>query len=164
MLNWIILNWTVFDIETVLTLNWIVIYNCLNSLKWKCFWQLNCVLMLNWIILNRTDYLHKMGLALNNIQRLICHKTQQTNQHLLILYFLLDRTPNIELKFRPQKVAREASIHCSWNNFLHFVTVCPSQSSLVFRLDSYNTVFDIEMLFNTSINLSFAKSIYLSSF
>ena len=33
MLNWIIWNWTVFDTETVLTLNWIVIYNCLNSLK-----------------------------------------------------------------------------------------------------------------------------------
>ena len=26
MLNWIVSNWTVFDIETVLTLNWIVIY------------------------------------------------------------------------------------------------------------------------------------------
>ena len=42
MLNWIIWNWTVFDIETVLTLNWIVIYNCLNKLnrlKNKCFWQ-----------------------------------------------------------------------------------------------------------------------------
>ena len=50
MLGWIVWNWTVFDIETVLTLNWIVIYNCLNKLsglKWKCFWQLNCVLMLN---------------------------------------------------------------------------------------------------------------------
>ena len=78
MLNWIIWNWTVFDIETILTLNWIVIYNCLNSLKWKCFWQWNCVLMLNWIALNRTDYLHKMDLALNNLQGLICHKTQQT--------------------------------------------------------------------------------------
>ena len=33
MLNRIIWNWTVFDIGTVLTLNWIVIYNCLNSLK-----------------------------------------------------------------------------------------------------------------------------------
>ena len=33
MLNWIIWNWTVFDIKTVLTLNWIIIYNCLNSLK-----------------------------------------------------------------------------------------------------------------------------------
>ena len=53
MLNRIIWNWTVFDIETVLTLNWIVIYNCLNklnSLKKKCLWQLNCVLMLNWIV------------------------------------------------------------------------------------------------------------------
>ena len=33
MLNWIILNRIVFDIEIVFTLNWIVIYNCLNSLK-----------------------------------------------------------------------------------------------------------------------------------
>ena len=34
--------------------------------------------MLNWIVLNRNDYLHKMDLALNNLQELICHKTQQT--------------------------------------------------------------------------------------
>ena len=34
--------------------------------------------MLNWIVLNRTDYLHKMELALNNLQGLICDKTQQT--------------------------------------------------------------------------------------
>ena len=80
MLNWIIWNRTVFDIKTVFTLNWIITYNCLNSLRWKFFWQLNCVLMLNWIVLNRTDYLHKMDLALNNLQRFICHKTQQTNQ------------------------------------------------------------------------------------
>ena len=50
MLNWIVWNWTVFDIETVLTLNRIVINNCLNSLKWKCFWRLNCVVMLNWFV------------------------------------------------------------------------------------------------------------------
>ena len=48
-----------FDIKTVFTLNWIVTYNCSNSLKWKCFWQLNCVLMLNWAVFNRTDYLHE---------------------------------------------------------------------------------------------------------
>ena len=45
--------------------------------------HLNCVLMLNWIVYNRTDYLHKMDLALNNVQRLICHKNptnQPTNQ------------------------------------------------------------------------------------
>ena len=36
--------------------------------------------MLNRIVLNRTDYLHKMDLVLNNLQKLICHKTQQTNQ------------------------------------------------------------------------------------
>ena len=36
--------------------------------------------MLNWIVLNLTDYLHKMDLALNNLQKLICHKTQTTTQ------------------------------------------------------------------------------------
>ena len=35
--------------------------------------------MKNWIVWNRTDYLHKIDLALNNIERLICHKTQTTN-------------------------------------------------------------------------------------
>ena len=33
--------------------------------------------MLNWIVLNRTDYLHKNGFGINNLQRLIVHKTQQ---------------------------------------------------------------------------------------
>ena len=61
MLNWIIWNWTVLDIETVLTLNWIVIYNCLNNLNSL---KLNCIPMLNWI-LNKTDYLHKNGFGLN---------------------------------------------------------------------------------------------------
>ena len=37
--------------------------------------------MLNWIVLNRTDYFHKMDLALNNLQKLICHKTQQTKPY-----------------------------------------------------------------------------------
>ena len=46
----------------------------LNSLKWYCF----C--MLNWIVWNRTVYLYKMYLALINLQSLICHKTQTTNQ------------------------------------------------------------------------------------
>ena len=35
--------------------------------------------MLKWIAYNRTDYLHKMDLALNNLQRLICHKTQTSS-------------------------------------------------------------------------------------
>ena len=34
--------------------------------------------MLNWIVWNVTDYLHKNGFGLNNLQRLICHKTQPT--------------------------------------------------------------------------------------
>ena len=51
-------------------------------MKWKCFWQLNWVLMLNWTVFNRTDYLHKKDLALNNLKRLICYKTQQTKPFL----------------------------------------------------------------------------------
>ena len=39
----------------------------------------NCVLTLNWIVLNRTICI-KIDLALNNLQRLICHKAQPTNQ------------------------------------------------------------------------------------
>ena len=36
--------------------------------------------MLNWIVWNWTDDLYKIDLALNNLQRLICHKNQPTNQ------------------------------------------------------------------------------------
>ena len=42
--------------------------------------------MLNWIVWNWTVYLYKMDLALNNLERLICHKTQ-TNKQDLSLYF-----------------------------------------------------------------------------
>ena len=43
----------------------------------KLYLHLNSVLILNWIVWNRTIFI-KMDLALNNLQRLICHKTQQT--------------------------------------------------------------------------------------
>ena len=39
--------------------------------------------MLNRIVLNRTDYLYKMDLGLNNLQMLIFHKTQITTQRTL---------------------------------------------------------------------------------
>ena len=38
------------------------------------------LLMLKWTVWNRTVYLYKMDLALNNLQRLICHKTQSNKQ------------------------------------------------------------------------------------
>ena len=40
----------------------------------KLYLHLNCVLIRNWSVFI------KMDLALNNLQRLICHKTQTTNQ------------------------------------------------------------------------------------
>ena len=85
MLNWIISNGTVFDIGTVLTLNWIFNIqlfwhltvckkksaHMLNWISWirtvwlnwiawnrNIFDELNCVLVLNWIVWNRTDYLY----------------------------------------------------------------------------------------------------------
>ena len=49
MLNRIVWNGNVFEIETVLTLNWIVWYR-------KLYLHLNCVLMLNWIVWNGTVF------------------------------------------------------------------------------------------------------------
>ena len=53
----------------------------------ELFWQLNCVLMLNWIVWNRADYLRRIDLALNNLQRLIYLKTQQTGHIRILAYF-----------------------------------------------------------------------------
>ena len=79
MLNWIIWNITIFHIETVLTLNWIVG----NRAVWLNWIALNrkvfdnkTLLMLNWIVWNRTVSLYKMDLTLNDLKRLISHKNQ----------------------------------------------------------------------------------------
>ena len=52
----------------------------------KLFLHLSCLLILNWIVWNRIFFI-KMDLALNNQQRLICHKIQPTNQP--TIYFKL---------------------------------------------------------------------------
>ena len=49
----------------------------------KLYLHLNSVIMLNWIVYNRIICI-KMDLALNNRQRLICHKTKTINQPLNI--------------------------------------------------------------------------------
>ena len=54
----------------------------------KLYLHLNCLIILNWIVWNRTIFI-KMDLALNNLQRLICHKTQTTNQQ---IYFYIKYT------------------------------------------------------------------------
>ena len=47
----------------------------------------NCILILNWIVWNRTDYLYKNGFGVDNLHRLICHKTNQpTNQGKLFFW------------------------------------------------------------------------------
>ena len=45
--------------------------------------------MLNWIVRNRTDFYIKMELALNNLQRLVCHKPQPTNHPFTYLLSIL---------------------------------------------------------------------------
>ena len=48
--------------------------------------------MLNWIVLKEQIIYIKMDLALNSLQRLICHKTQQTKPNLTtsMNFFKLD--------------------------------------------------------------------------
>ena len=70
-LRWGFLIWVLILLRTFVL---ILVY----CLKWNGF----C--MLNWILWNRTDYLYKLDLALNNLQRMICHTTQPNNQR----YFL----------------------------------------------------------------------------
>ena len=108
MLKWIIWNRTVFEIEIWSTLNWnvydriVLTFNCvwtisvflLNWISWiRTAWLIwiawNRIVFHNqtvyWITWNTTEYLHKMDLALNNKQRLICHKTLPTKRNCPIL-------------------------------------------------------------------------------
>ena len=57
----------------------------LNRIAWNrtVFWYSNCVLILKWIVWNRTVYIYiyiyiyiYKGFGINNLQWLICHKTQ----------------------------------------------------------------------------------------
>ena len=57
--------------------------NCLtklNSLKWKCFDSWTVYICLTELFEKELFICIKMYLALNNLKRLICHKTQTTNQ------------------------------------------------------------------------------------
>ena len=72
-----------FTIKLYLHLNWIL---ALNWIVWNrnifincTYWRLNCILVLNGIVWHRIIFI-KMDLALNNLQRLICYKTQTTSQ------------------------------------------------------------------------------------
>ena len=107
MLNWIVWNGTVFDFETVLTLNWIMIYRY-TIYGIYMFWHLTkYLLILNWISWIRTVWLNwiawnrnvfeiqlticiKIDLVLNNLQRLICHKTQPNNHQVMSYVFFND--------------------------------------------------------------------------
>ena len=53
--------------------------NKLDCLKWKYFWQLNCVLMLNWIVWKRTVYFYKNGFGIT-YKSWYAIKPKQTNK------------------------------------------------------------------------------------
>ena len=56
--------------------------------------ELNSVFMINWIVWNRTVYMYKMDLALNNQQCLMHHKTKPNQMHSFcasLLYSLIMR-------------------------------------------------------------------------
>ena len=59
--------------------------------------KLNCVLMLKWIVWNRTVYMYKMDLALNEQQWLMGHKTKpnQTKSIISLIHLLTFPTPGI---------------------------------------------------------------------
>ena len=80
MLNWIAEIELFFDIESVYLFK-------TASFEIELFFEnWNSVLMLNWIIWNRTIYMYKMNLTLNNLQWLICHKTKLNQAKPIILF------------------------------------------------------------------------------
>ena len=68
--------------------------------------KLNCL---------KKKYLHKMDLALNNIQRLICHKTQTNNQLTSQNLKYLEREHYYQIRF---SVKISLSGEACWTNWL----------------------------------------------
>ena len=88
--------------------------------------------MLNWIVWNRIELIIyiKMDLVLNNLQRLICHKTQTTNQHkesiysFIFLHFLFLKPLNIRLKFvLTEDLSYSWPEKCNWFESPFFIVV-----------------------------------------
>ena len=79
--------------------------------------------MLNWNVINRTYYLYENGLALNNLQRLICHKNEPTNQPIKIF----NKHPQeyqhrfSDFHFRQSKVIRW---YMTVGGFLYALSLC----------------------------------------
>ena len=59
----------------------------MNSLEWKYFWQLNWTYAKNELFKIELIIYIQIDLALYNLQRLICHKTQTTDSLILVIYY-----------------------------------------------------------------------------
>ena len=96
MLNWIAWNKTVCELtKTILMLNWVV-WNVTvwHNQAWNrnvVFFQWKCALMQTKLFEIELIICINMDLALNNLQRLICHKTQTNKQTTNMLYMLYHR-------------------------------------------------------------------------
>ena len=60
--------------------------------------------MLNWIVWNKTVYLRKMDLALNNLQRLICYKNHTKKQTIIcmcvcVCVFYINNSGDVNKKY-----------------------------------------------------------------
>ena len=89
----------------------------------KAYLHLNCVLMLNWIIWNRSTFI-KMDLALNNLQRLICYKTQTTYQNHYSAVFLLTISKSCLLSKSRWSLCIPKSQNIFAHHFVEQIPVC----------------------------------------
>ena len=87
----------------------------------KLYLHLNCVFILNWIIWNRTICI-KMDLALNNLQRLICHKTQPTKQPIKRILYSWKDLSSLRLQWKTigKRSLEQTRKEGKNNNFLFF--------------------------------------------
>ena len=107
----------------------------------KLYLHLNCVRILNWIVWNRIICI-KMDLAVNNLQRLICHKTKQPNQQ-----------PSTDFCFDPFAFYW----FCIFPLVLLYFFVFSSHMALIYFLPRGSDVF-----FNYSIYFIFAHLVTIS--
>ena len=76
----------------------------------KLYLHLNCVPILNWIVWNRTIFI-KMDLALNNLQRSICHKKPNNQLKKKASLFYSPSYIQVVLKRIYKRVPRVKNMH-----------------------------------------------------
>ena len=109
----------------------------------ELFWYLNWVLMLNRIVRDTTDSMYKLDLALNNLQRLIYHKTNHpTNKPNLRKKFIL-RELFSNVFWWKQKYAESFSIELKLCHIKEYIfsnyEIISKICALIFKVDGLKT-------------------------